>query len=43
MEYSVVIRTLGTAGEKYQQTLNSITSQTIKAKEIIIVLTRWLN
>ena len=38
MEYSVVIRTLGTAGEKYQQTLNSITSQTIKAKEIIIVL-----
>lgn len=38
MEYSVVIRTLGTAGEKYQQTLNSIASQTIKAKEIIIVL-----
>lgn len=38
MEYSVVIRTLGTAGEKYQQTLNSIASQTIKAKEIIVVL-----
>lgn len=38
MEYSVVIRTLGTAGEKYQQTLNSIASQTIQAKEVIVVL-----
>lgn len=38
MEYSVIIRTLGTAGEKYQQTLNSIASQTIKAKEVIVVL-----
>lgn len=37
-EYSVAIRTLGTAGEKYQKTLDSIAAQTIQPKEIIIVL-----
>lgn len=37
-DYSVTIRTLGTAGSKYQKTLNSIASQTIPPKEIIIVL-----
>lgn len=38
MEYTVTIRTLGTAGEKYQKTLDSIKGQTIQPKEIIIVL-----
>lgn len=38
MEYTVTIRTLGTAGEKYQRTLDSIKRQTIQPKEIIIVL-----
>lgn len=37
-DYSVTIRTLGAAGNKYQKTLNSIASQTIPPKEIIIVL-----
>lgn len=37
-DYSVTIRTLGTAGEKYQRTLDSIASQTVPPKEIIIVL-----
>lgn len=37
-EYSVTIRTLGTAGIKYQKTLDSITTQSIKPKEVIIVL-----
>ncbi|MCH5311280.1 MAG: glycosyltransferase [Prevotella sp.] len=37
-DYSVTIRTLGTAGEKYQRTLNSIAKQTIPPKEIIVVL-----
>lgn len=38
MEYTVTIRTLGTAGEKYQKTLDSIKRQTIHPKDIIIVL-----
>lgn len=37
-EYSVAIRTLGTADEKYQKTLDSIAAQTIQPQEIIIVL-----
>lgn len=36
--YSVIIRTLGTAGEKYKALLNSIVNQTLQAKEIIVVL-----
>lgn len=38
VEYSVVIRTLGTAGEKYQALLDSIAKQTIKPKEVIVVI-----
>ncbi len=38
MNYSVVIRTVGTAGEKYQRLLDSIHSQTIKPAEILVVL-----
>lgn len=37
-DYSVIIRTLGNAGEKYLSLLNSISNQTIKPKEIIVVL-----
>lgn len=39
-EYSVTIRTLGTAGEKYQKTLDSIKWQTIPPKEVIVVLAK---
>lgn len=35
MEYTVVIRTLGKAGEKYQKMLDSLKTQTILPKEII--------
>lgn len=38
MNYSVAIRTLGKAGEKYKKTLNSIVSQTIKPDSILIYL-----
>lgn len=38
MEYTVTIRTLGTAGEKYQKTLDSIKRQTIQPKDIIVVI-----
>lgn len=38
MEYTVVIRTLGTAGEYYQQTLNSLLEQTIKPQAIIVYI-----
>ena len=37
-EYSFVIRTLGTAGEKYQALLDSIKELTIKPCEVIVVL-----
>lgn len=37
-EYTVVIRTLGKAGSKYQQELDSICSQTLPPKEIIVYL-----
>lgn len=37
-EYSVVIRTLGTAGEKYQRLLNSIAAQTIHPKHVYVVM-----
>ena len=36
--YSVTIRTLGTAEDKYQRTLDSIATQSIQPKEVIIVL-----
>ncbi len=38
MNYSVVIRTVGTAGKKYQRLLESIDKQTIKPSEVIVVL-----
>lgn len=38
MDYSVIIRTIGKAGEKYQQLLDSIKNSNIKPKEIIVVL-----
>lgn len=36
--YSVAIRTLGTAGEKYKKLLDSIRNQTIPPEKIIVVL-----
>ncbi len=38
MEYSVVIRTLGMAGEKYQRLLDSLIRQTIKPSKIIVYI-----
>lgn len=38
MEYSVIIRTLGTAGNKYQQLLDSISQQAIQPKEILVYI-----
>ena len=38
IEYSVAIRTLGKAGDKYQATLDSLLSQTIPPKAIYIYL-----
>ncbi len=38
MEYTVVIRTLGKAGEKYQILLNSLLSQTIQPSAIIVYI-----
>lgn len=38
MEYTAVIRTLGKAGEKYQMLLDSLVSQTIPPKEIIVYI-----
>ena len=37
-EYTAVIRTLGTAGEKYQQLLDSLQVQTIAPKAIIVYI-----
>lgn len=36
MKYTVVIRTLGTAGEKYQRELDSLVGQTMPPEEIIV-------
>lgn len=41
--YSVVIRTLGLAGEKYHRMLKAIERQTIKPKEILVVLAEGYN
>jgi glycosyltransferase involved in cell wall biosynthesis len=38
MEYCVSIRTLGTAGEKYQTLLDSLHRQTIKPKKILVYI-----
>lgn len=38
MRYTVVIRTLGTAGEKYQQLLDSLERQSIQPCEIIVYI-----
>lgn len=38
MNYTVVIRTLGTAGEYYQRTLDSLLGQTIKPRAIIVYI-----
>ena len=38
MNYSVVIRTLGTAGEKYQKLLDSLNNQTISPSKIIVYI-----
>lgn len=43
LDYSVVIRTVGTAGEKYQQLLNSVHKQTVKPREILVVLPEGYN
>lgn len=36
--YSVSLRTLGTAGEKYQETLNSIARQTVKPEKVCVYI-----
>lgn len=38
MDYTVVIRTLGTAGEKYQRELDSLMLQTVPPEEIIVYI-----
>lgn len=38
MQYTAVIRTLGKAGEKYQQLLDSLANQTIKPAAIIVYI-----
>ena len=38
MEYTAVIRTLGKAGEKYHKLLDSLVSQTVKPKQIIVYI-----
>ena len=37
-EYCVAIRTLGTAGEKYQQLLDSIQTQTFSPRKILVYI-----
>lgn len=38
LEYTVVIRTLGTAGKKYQRLLDSLSSQTILPHDVIVYI-----
>ena len=38
MKYTAVIRTLGTAGEKYQRLLDSLCAQTLKPEAIIVYI-----
>ena len=37
-DYTILIRTLGLAGDKYQMLLNSIRRQTFKPREVIVVI-----
>lgn len=43
LDYSIYIRTLGKGGEKYKCLLHSIDSQTIKPKEVVVVLPNGYN
>lgn len=43
MEYTVVIRTLGKAGEKYQRMLDSLKAQTFQPKDIIVYIAEGYN
>ena len=43
MEYSICIRTLGTAGEKYERLIKSINNLNIKPKEVIVVIPKGYN
>ena len=38
LRYTAVIRTLGTAGEKYQVLLDSLAAQTIKPEAILVYI-----
>ena len=38
MDYTAVIRTLGTAGEYYQRTLDSLRLQTIQPDAIVVYI-----
>lgn len=42
-EYSVAIRTLGTAGEKFQTLLNSIDTQSIQPQKIVVYIAEGYN
>ena len=42
-EYTAVIRTLGTAGDKYQRLLTSLMEQTIKPTAIIVYIAEGYN
>lgn len=41
--YTAVVRTLGTAGNKYQMLLNSLANQTIKPSKIIVYIAEGFN
>ncbi len=43
MQYTAVIRTLGTAGQKYQQTLDSLVNQTIPPHDIFSLYSRGIS
>lgn len=38
LDYSVVIRTLGTSGEKYHSLLKSVKNQTVQPREVVVVM-----
>ena len=38
ISYSVAIRTLGTAGDKYEKLMNSVAALVPKPKEVVVVL-----
>lgn len=43
MEYSICIRTLGTAGEKYEKLIASINKLNLKPREVIVVIPKGYN